>query len=67
MRIKWNNIIGLLLVVFLIYLFFHAEPLLERFFEDIDDHQLWPDEPIWQFNMLGLLCLTIVALVRVLK
>lgn len=67
MRIRWNNIIGLLLAALLIYLLIHASPMLDKFFEDMTHRQLWPEDPVWQFNLIGLLCLTAVALAKVLR
>lgn len=62
MRIRWDNIFGLLLLIFLIYLFFKFKPVLERMIDDLRYGSSYSHDPIWTFNILALLCLTLIVM-----
>ena len=65
MRIKWNNIVFMVLIVLGIYVLAKALPVfreasahLEALHEDGD--------PIVGFMVFGLICLTVVAIVKII-
>jgi len=67
MKIKWNNIIALLLVIILIVLLFKLSPVLETLAEDFRYSYHYSGDPMMGIASLGLICLTIVCVVVVLS
>jgi hypothetical protein len=65
-RIRWNNIFGLLFLVMLIYLFIMVGPALRRFFESIGSAYYYEVDPFHHLVMLGLLCITVVAVCKII-
>lgn len=66
MRIKWNNIILILLIIFFIFLLCKLSPILETFAEDFR-YSYHSGDPAIGIVALGLICLTIVGIVVVLS
>ena len=67
MRIRWDNIAGLFLVVFGIYLFIKIRPFLDQWFENLgNDDPFSPVSPTIRMATIGLVCVTIVAVVKIL-
>ena len=69
MRIRWENIFGLLLLILGIYLFVKMRPFLESVFEDANHVHYYGSGPeqLMRVFMLGLLCLTVVAAITILS
>lgn len=63
MNIQWKNIFGILALAGIVYLLAHARSILE----ELQFRVCWPQDPVWQFFMLALLCLTVIAIVTILK
>lgn len=61
MNIKWKNILGVLALAFFVYLLFHLRPILDAI-EDFRFRFCWPYDPVWQFFILALFCLTAIAI-----
>lgn len=67
MQIKWNNIFGALLLIFCIYAFIKLLPVMNRWFDAIGDRYSFRYEtPTMKVMLLGLLCVTIVAIVKII-
>ena len=68
MRIRWENVFGLMFLIFCIYLFFKAKPYLNRIFEDLTEgHYYHNHDPMLRIIMFGLICITIVAVAKVIS
>ena len=67
MRIRWENVFGLMFLIFCIYLFFKAKPCLDRMFENWTNVYYYSYNPVVRVAMFGLVCLTIVAVVKILS
>ena len=68
MRIRWENVFGLMFLIFCIYLFFKAKPYLNRIFEDLaDGYYFHSGDPTIKLIMLGLVCVTIVAIAAIMS
>lgn len=67
MKIKWNNIIALLLIITLIVLLFKLSPVLETLAEDFRMSYYYRGDPLVGIASLGLICLTIVGVAVVLS
>jgi len=67
MKIKWNNIIALLLIITLIVLLFKLSPVLETLAEDFRYSYHYSGDPMIGIAALGLICLTIVGVVIILS
>ncbi len=67
MKIKWNNIIALLLIIILIVLLFKLSPVLETLAEDFRYSYHYSGDPMMGIAALGLICLTIVGVVVILS
>jgi len=68
MRIRWENIFGLLLLIAGIYLFVKMRPCLENLFDDANHvHYYYGGGPeqLTRALMLGLLCLTVIAAITI--
>jgi len=67
MHIRWENIFGLLLLIFGIYLFVKMRPFLETLFEDVNHVHYYGRGPeqLIRVLMLGLLCLTVLAAIKI--
>lgn len=67
MRIRWENIFGLLLLILGIYLFVKIRPYLDRVFEDLADGYYYHRyDPMQRVIVFGLICLVIVAIVKII-
>ena len=66
MRIRWENVFGLMFFIFCIYLFFKIKPYLNRMFEDWANSYYYSYSPIVRVAMFGLVCVTIVAVVKLI-
>ena len=68
MRIRWENIFGLLLLIFGIYLFVKIRPYLNRIFEDLaNGYYYHSHDPMLRVIMFGLICVTIVGVVKIIS
>ncbi len=67
MGIRWNNIFGLMLLIFGIYLFLKMRPFFKNAFEDINSAPYRHGSPIYGLAILGVLCITVVAVVKILS
>lgn len=68
MRIRWDNIFGLMLVIFLIYLFVRLKPFLERKFEDLSYVRYGNRfDPVTEILVIGILCFTVIAVVQIIN
>jgi hypothetical protein len=66
MKIKWVNIFGLAFLIFIITLMFKLPGMLDEISYRIDfPHYL--HDPIYGLMFLGLICVTIVAVAKVLS
>ena len=66
-NVKWGNIFGLLLLIFCIYLFIKAAPCMDRIFENLGNgYYAYSDSPTIKIAMVGLVCITIVSVVKIL-
>ncbi len=66
MRIKWENIFGVMLFVFCIYLFFKVKPYFDRLFEDMQNNYYYCYSPVVKIAVFGLICVTIVAVIKMI-
>jgi len=67
MRIRWENIFGLLLLILGIYLFVKIRPYLDRVFENLADGYYYHRyDPMQRVIVFGLICLVIVAIVKII-
>jgi len=67
MRINFENLFGILLFVFCIYLFIRLRPYLDRLFEDLGNGYHYPYSPLSRIAVIGLVCLTIVAVAKIIS
>ncbi len=68
MRIRWENIFGVLLLIFGIYMFVKIRPCLDRVFEDLaDGYYYHSHDPMLRVIMFGLICVTIVAVAKIIS
>ena len=69
MKIRWDNIFGLMLLIFAIYLFIKARPFFNNLFDEINQVYYYGYGPgmFLKVAMFGLLCLTIVAIVKIIS
>ena len=68
MHIRWENIFGLLLLIFGIYLFVKIRPYLDRVFEDLADGYYYHRyDPMLRVIIFGLVCVTIVAVAKIIS
>ena len=68
MRIRWENVFGLMFFIFCIYLFFKVKPYLNRIFEDLaDGYYYHSHDPMLKVIMFGLICVTIVAVAKIIS
>ena len=67
MRIRWENIFGLLLLIFSIYLFVKIRPFLDQWFENMDNSPYpYSYSPTTRIAVIGLICVTVVAVVKII-
>lgn len=66
MRIKWENIFGLLFTVLLIILLFRLPDILDRL-PDIILPPYYSHDPFYGIAIVGLICVTIVGVVKILS
>jgi len=66
MRIKWENIILLVLIITLIVLLFKMSPLFECLSYNLRS-LYYHEDPTFGIMALGLLCMTIVAIVTIIS
>lgn len=67
MRIKWENVILLVLLIILIVLLFKMSPLLECLSYNFRTLYYYDHDPAFGILALGLLCITIVAIVTIIS
>ena len=69
MHIRWDNIFGLLLLIFGIYLFVKMGPFFENLFTEINQVYYYGDGPgqLLKVLMLGLICLTVLAAITIIS
>ncbi|MHC4728282.1 MAG: hypothetical protein ACYS17_13760 [Planctomycetota bacterium] len=67
MRIRWENIFGLMLLAFFIYLFIKMKPFWEHIFESINGVYYYRHDLLLKVLMLTLLCLTAVAIAKIIS
>ena len=67
MRIRWENVFGLIFFIFCIYLFFKVMPYLNRIFEDLTDNYYHSHDPMLRVIMFGIICMTIVAVAKIIS
>lgn len=68
MRIRWENVFGLMALVLCIYVFIKAKPYLDRVFEDLaDGYYYHSHDPMLRVIIFGLVCVTIVAVVKIIS
>jgi len=68
MRIRWDNLFGLMALVLCIYLFIKAKPYLDRVFEDLADGYYYHSrDPMLRVIIFGLVCVTIMAVVKIIS
>ena len=67
MRINWENLFGMLLFVFCIYLFIKLRPYLGRLFEDLGNGYYYLHSPVSRIVAIGLVCVTIVAVAKIIS
>ena len=67
MRIRWENIIPVVVIIVLIILMIKLQPLLHSLSNDVDILQDRHSNPVVGILALGLLCVTIVAIVKIIS
>jgi len=68
MRIRWENIFGLVFLAFCIYLFIKVKPYLNRMFEGLaDGYYCYGYDPMLRVILFGLICVTIVAVAKIIS
>ena len=68
MPMRWTNVFGLMFLIFCIYLFIKAKPFLNSIFEDLADGYYYHNHsPVLRVAVFGLICVTIVAVVKILS
>ena len=69
MRIRWENIFGLLLLIFSIYLFVKMRPFFKNLFEEINQayYYGYGSGLFIKVLILGLLCITAVAIAKIIS
>ena len=67
MRIKWENIIALVLIITLIVLLYKLPPLLRRLSEDFGTLYYHGSDPIVGILALGIICITILGIVKIIS
>lgn len=66
MRIRWENILPLLLIILVIYVFIKSKPFFDRFFETVNRPSYYddPGERVIKILMFGIVCLTILGVAK---
>ena len=67
MQIQWNNILMLVLVITLLVLLANLSPILRTLSEVFSIHFRGDADPAVAIMALGLLCVTVVAIFRMLS
>ena len=67
MRIKWENIIVLVLIITLIVLLYKLPPLLRRLSENFGTVYYHGGDPIVGILALGIVCMTILGIVKIIS
>jgi hypothetical protein len=67
MQIKWTNVFAILFIVFAIYLFFKAKPVIDRLFENFESMPLRQDPGTFAIILLGMILITVVAVVKIIS
>ena len=67
MRIKWENIICLMLLIILIVLLFKLPPILRTLSDDVDTLYRDSNNPAAGLAALGVVCITILGIIIVLS
>jgi hypothetical protein len=66
-RIKWENIIVLVLIITLIVLLFKLPPLIRRLSEDFGVVYYRDGDPVVGILALGIICITILGIVKIIS
>ena len=66
MLIRWNNILGLLLLVIGIYLLVKLVPVLDNFCDQVGPVRYHDPDPFHRAVVLGILCITVVAVCKIM-
>jgi hypothetical protein len=66
MRIKWENIIVLVLIITLIVLLFRLPPLLRHLSEDLGIMYYREGDPAIGLLALGIICITVLGIVKII-
>ena len=68
MRIRWENVFGIMFLIFCIYLFIKSKPYMDRIFEDLaGGYYYHSHSPVLRLAIFGLMCVTLVAVVKILS
>ena len=67
MRIKWENIIVLVLIITLIVLLYKLPSLLRRLSEDFGTVYYHGGDPVLGIPALGIVCMTILGIVKIIS
>jgi hypothetical protein len=65
-NIRWANIFGLVGLICVIYLFFKIRSLDNTAWEEFR-YRFISHDPLWLFLFLALICVTVIAIVKILK
>ena len=65
MNIRWGNILGLMLIIFGIYLFLKLRPFLENAIEDLNSGYYHHGDPVFRIAVLGILCITLIGAIKI--
>ena len=66
MRIKWENIIVLVLIITLIVLLFKLPSLLRHLSEDFGTVYYHGGDPVIDLLALGIICITVLGIVKII-
>jgi hypothetical protein len=67
MRIHWENIFGVILLVFSIYLFIKFLPFVDQWLDDYGHNYHFDNQsPTVTIMVLGLICVTVVAVTKII-
>ena len=66
MRIRWGNIFGLLALIVSIYVFLKLAPALDTLFDEAGPVRYHDPDPFHRAVLLGILCITVVAVCKIM-
>ena len=66
MRIRWENIGPVLLIILVVYVFIKSKPFFERLFETVNRPSYYndPGERAIKVLMFGIVCMTILGVAK---